>query len=714
MANNKLLASDNFASGSLAAGWSAFGAVLKCQVVSGSPNVTEPNGATGTNAGQWWTALGALGNQISEVTVQTLTTEVGTVLGLSVRQQNTPTFTGYDVEIKDGTMLLRRYDSGTPTQLGTASMTVASGDVITFEAAGAVLSLYQNYKRVVYVMDTTYTTGYPGYYQGTSVAISHNQVSSWRCYSGVQQDGVWTKQGIILPITSSDPTPTSGLNTETVIYEGNAQILSGTVFKMWFGSGGFGATGNVYYAESTDGQTWTRMATPVLSGYVEPVVTKYNGTYYMYVQSATVGSSLGTILAYTSPDGITWTQQNATAIVLGSGGTWDSQFIFALKLVTVVTGTFYGLYSGTNTSGGIWSTGLATSTDGINWTKYASNPVISNYFQSGCTIQANGKWYLWAHAANQGQGQSTLTDPTESIRFYTTDFIHWTQDTHSIHHSEMVESLNAFTGQASADSIVEVGGKTYLYTLMAPGDVGVGSFYQIGLAIIPTTIANLVSFPETGFSQVATDAFTSGPGNLDANWTTPTGGTALKIVAGPYVEPTVTSTICQAVFTGSSFGAAQYSKATIQTLSGTLGQSSISLLVRASTAALTGYEGVILSPIGTSDVAAYIYKRVAGSATQIGPAITVEPVSGDVWTFSVFTGSDGFPTLLLYQNDFLVLQVQDSSSTPIVSGNPGIAAYSTVAIADAQISSWAGGNANVLPYPSTTGTGYLMMMGCGA
>ena len=43
--NNQLLASDNFISGSLAAGWAAMYGLSEGTVISGSPNVVEP-GAT--------------------------------------------------------------------------------------------------------------------------------------------------------------------------------------------------------------------------------------------------------------------------------------------------------------------------------------------------------------------------------------------------------------------------------------------------------------------------------------------------------------------------------------------------------------------------------------------------------------------------------------------------------------------------------------------
>lgn len=211
---------------------------------------------------------------------------------------------------------------------------------------------------------------------------------------------------------------------------------------------------------------------------------------------------------------------------------------------------------------------------------------------------------------------------------------------------------------------------------------------------------------EDGVQQTQTDSFTSGVGNLDGNWTTPTGGTALKIVTGPYVEPTTTSTYCSAIFTGGSFNPSQYSEVTLETLTGTLNQSLIGPMVMASTTVMTAYEGHVGSPTATSDAAAAIYKRVAGMATQIGPTATVEPQVGDVWRLSVTIGNDGFPCLSLFQNGFLILQIQDQSVSPLTTGSPGMFAQSSVAIGDAQISLWAGGNANVIPPYGPVGIGW--------
>jgi hypothetical protein len=121
--------------------------------------------------------------------------------------------------------------------------------------------------------------------------------------------------------------------------------------------------------------------------------------------------------------------------------------------------------------------------------------------------------------------------------------------------------------------------------------------------------------------------------------------------------------------------------------------------VRASLSALTFYQFSV-SHLGTQ-ASAGLVKWLNGSSKSLGVAgYTFTPQVGDVFRLSVVTGSDGFPVLSVYQNGFLLYEVQDYVS-PITSGAPGFYFYATDAIAQTQISKWAGGNANVIPnYPS--------------
>lgn len=704
MANNLQLASDNFASGSLAAGWSAaFGSHLSVVVNNGSAFVAEAPD-TATTCDSLWTALIWPNDQISEATIAALTLENGTNLALWVRVQS-GSLSGYVLNLSQGNAILYRCDNGTFTSILNVSAAIASNDIWSLNVNGSVLSIYQNFVRVGYIIDYTYSGGAPGFRQSSSVNVTHSQLGSWRGYSAVQQDGVWKKQGIVISAIAVDGG--TGIQDFQIFDTGAGHILSGTVFRALFTSNQ-GASAENYYAESliADGKTWTRAASGQMSGEMYPFVFRKDAaTLYAY----TVTHSTFTFNLYQSTnDGQTWSLLASNIFSLGGVGTWDHGSIYYFQPFLIDTGgTWWAMYSGSTLVYGSYKIGLATSPDGQTWTRYVGNPVLSApaAWSSGSIVNTCHKFvgsilYMWGFANQPGLGgPNPLIDPGECVRWQSADNGKtWSNPVHSVHRSNFYEGLNNVGGQSFPNAIADVGGKTYLWIQSAYDDSSSSTQgYQISLAIAPTTIASLVQFNEDGTQQVATDNFTSGAGDLSANWTLPTGGTKLKIVSGPFVEPTVTSVVCQAVYTGASFGVNQYSEITLQALTGTLAQSLIWPTVRSSPTALTNYEGWIASPSATSDAAAAIYKRVAGTPVQIGPTATIDPQVGDVFRLSVVTGSDGFPTLSLYQNGFLILQVQDSSSTPITTGNPGIQAFSSVAIADAQMSSWAGGNANVIP-----------------
>lgn len=76
----------------------------------------------------------------------------------------------------------------------------------------------------------------------------------------------------------------------------------------------------------------------------------------------------------TSPDRITWTKHPANPLLrVGAPGTWES--IAVRQPAIIVEGNVYKMwYEGYN--GATRSIGFATSTDGINWTKYPMNPLL--------------------------------------------------------------------------------------------------------------------------------------------------------------------------------------------------------------------------------------------------------------------------------------------------------------------------------------------------
>ena len=114
------------------------------------------------------------------------------------------------------------------------------------------------------------------------------------------------------------------LQEPTVIYEGSPVIFTGqkNVFKMWHTCGWY--TGNVCYAESTDGFNFTRLngGQPIISGVGRPFVLHIGNTYYLY---ATQEMNSPGWYRYVSSDGINW--QLTDALVLKSRrtklGEWD-------------------------------------------------------------------------------------------------------------------------------------------------------------------------------------------------------------------------------------------------------------------------------------------------------------------------------------------------------------------------------------------------------
>jgi predicted GH43/DUF377 family glycosyl hydrolase len=109
------------------------------------------------------------------------------------------------------------------------------------------------------------------------------------------------------------------------------------------------------------------------SGITDPKVVFDGESYHLWYS----GSLLGTTqVGYaTSPDGFTWTKsENNPVIEPGSAGSWDSVSVLA-GAVIVEEELFKMWYWGFD--GTMYQVGYATSSDGVNWSKYEGNPVLT-------------------------------------------------------------------------------------------------------------------------------------------------------------------------------------------------------------------------------------------------------------------------------------------------------------------------------------------------
>ncbi len=198
--------------------------------------------------------------------------------------------------------------------------------------------------------------------------VSESQV--WGPQSG--EPGTWTKY-------SGNP-----VLTPSQAWEGDALwaayvIKDSSIYKMWYT--GRAAIG---YASSTDGITWAKnpsnpVLTPGPSGtwderVGEPSVIIQNGIYKMWYWGRRADGIRQTGYA-TSPDGITWTKYAGNPVLrVGGPGSWD-ELEAGTPFVLYQNGVYKMWYTGQD-SALRYAIGYATSLDGINWTKYGSNPIL--------------------------------------------------------------------------------------------------------------------------------------------------------------------------------------------------------------------------------------------------------------------------------------------------------------------------------------------------
>jgi len=154
-------------------------------------------------------------------------------------------------------------------------------------------------------------------------------------------------------------------------------------FRSWPGSVQIG------YLTSPDGITWTEMSPdPVLltdqvpyagvaalasSALVEP-----DGTWVIYFYTWRERSGLsGEIGRATASDPLgEWTVDPEPILTVGSAGAWDSAIVAAPSVVRDEAGGYRMYYSGGDANG--WTgIGLATSSDGVHWTKF-DDPVFAS------------------------------------------------------------------------------------------------------------------------------------------------------------------------------------------------------------------------------------------------------------------------------------------------------------------------------------------------
>jgi len=204
----------------------------------------------------------------------------------------------------------------------------------------------------------------------------------WSLWSATSSDGeAWS-------VAANDPVIEGGaadFETDGAVYAGVVQERKGyTIFY----TGVNGCCGSaVGFATSADGLHWSKYAgNPVLvpsaTGFDAVLIgtslaVMFDGKTYRLYYEGRNGTLSQTGLA-TSTDRIHWTKDPSNPVLpAGPPGSWDESEALATSIFGH-GGTLYMIYTGSSKHSPPQGLGLATSSDGVTWTKFPGNPIFTS------------------------------------------------------------------------------------------------------------------------------------------------------------------------------------------------------------------------------------------------------------------------------------------------------------------------------------------------
>lgn len=164
--------------------------------------------------------------------------------------------------------------------------------------------------------------------------------------------------------------------------------------------------------------SWDALGATFASVIYDDQVNEYRMYYHGY------NSSYHQVGLATSPDGLNWTKYPENPIVtVGSAGSWDRTGVRVPMVWKEGPNDYRMIYTGSGSAAG--QIGYATSSDGINWTKYSGNPVFNdptwahNQTENWGVIKVENEYLMWY--STWGNRQSGIA--------VSTDLINWTPHT---------------------------------------------------------------------------------------------------------------------------------------------------------------------------------------------------------------------------------------------------------------------------------------------
>lgn len=313
-------------------------------------------------------------------------------------------------------------------------------------------------------------------------------------------------------------------------------IKDGAGYKMYYESYGVLAGGAIGLATSADGVHWTRYnANPILTGTpgawderqaISPTVLKEGSVYKMWYTSLSQAGNWRNFIGYaTSTDGIHWTKHPTPVLGPGADWTWDEYGPVHASVVRDggAYRMYYGSGSGTGgqSQGGI---GLATSPDGVTWTRHPYNPLItrraygwdSNGVGNPSVLVLDGVYHMW------------YSDPWATGHATSANGVDWTRETAPIiQPTSGVESCKTVDPTVLADGPV-----LRMWYVIGCDDLGIA--YAATAPFVDGTATPTSAVPGTP-TATRTATATTVPGTLPFNgpWHRYSGNPAMRQMEGP-------------------------------------------------------------------------------------------------------------------------------------------------------------------------------------
>ena len=271
------------------------------------------------------------------------------------------------------------------------------------------------------------------------------------------------------------------------VIAGSVLYVDGTYHLFYTGNDG--TSWGLGHATSPDGIRWTKdPKNPAFWNAQSSVVLYENGLFKMWYVN--VSGPAYAIDYATSVDGTAWDQSLANPVLTVSPSGWDSSLITTGAILHDASG--YRLWYTGTADHATFAGGLATSPDGVHWTKYAGNPVLSPGslgawtagFVTPCDVFSNGTslalWYVGGPAGAWQVGVAVSPDG-----------INWTAGDQPV---LSADATSWDSNQISRVSVLRVQDTLWMwYTGMG------GGTQQVGLAEAPYPSAS--SSPPPGVTQ---------------------------------------------------------------------------------------------------------------------------------------------------------------------------------------------------------------------